>query len=337
MKLVGILFARRPLVAALVVVLLVGTTYADWATGPELSLTIFYVAPVALAALLGLWQGVAVALLATAGWFAADALANATYAHPAIPYWNTLVQLLLYALIVFFVSAIQRARLMQQELSEFIVHDLRSPLTAVRAALSSCSGSCEVADSPAHAVLRAGTNSLDRIARMIDDLLDVARAEGGRLKVSPEPLQAAQLVATAVEQMRPWATDLGVTVETAVAPDLPPLIADASLSLRVLINLLSNAIKYTPSGASVTVSASSAEARHVTLAVTDHGPGVPRQWQKRVFGKFEQVEARKSGAAIGTGLGLSFCKLAVAAQGGRIWIESEPDVRTVVSFELPAG
>ena len=122
-----------------------------------------------------------------------------------------------------------------------------------------------------------------------------------------------------------------------MATSLPLAFADAGLSLRVLINLVSNAIKYTPSGGVVTVSASFAHSQRVVLAVTDHGPGVPREWAKRVFGKFEQVEARRSGAAIGTGLGLAFCKLAVVAQGGRIWIDSEPDVQTVVSFELPAG
>ena len=107
--------------------------------------------------------------------------------------------------------------------------------------------------------------------------------------------------------------------------------------MRVLVNLLSNAIKYSPAGAVVTLAASSPHPRRVVLAVTDHGPGVPRAWLKRAFDKFEQVGARKAGAAVGSGLGLAFCKLAVAAQGGRIWMESEPGVRTVVSVELPVA
>jgi two-component system sensor histidine kinase VicK len=103
---------------------------------------------------------------------------------------------------------------------------------------------------------------------------------------------------------------------------------------RVLVNLLSNALKYTPSGKTITVSAKVTD-EGVHFAVTDEGPGIPKEYLHRIFDRFVQVEARKAGAPVGTGLGLTFCKLAVEAHGGRIWLESEVGKGTTVHFLLP--
>jgi signal transduction histidine kinase len=336
MKLLWYLQTRhRWLLAVIAGVLLLITTYADWATGPELTLTVFYVVPVALATLAGLRLGIAASGLAALGWSAADALTNAPHSHPLVPYWNALAQLALYLAVTFIVEALQRSRLMQQELMAFIVHDLRSPLTAIGAALKTCSPGRLEPDDRFGTVLHAGLNSLDRMSAMVSNLLDVARAEGAGLKVSLQPVDPSGLVANAAEQMRAWAGEVGVGLQVEIEPDLPPVSADPELSLRVLANLLSNAIKYSPRGSVVTISTSRYNQATVVFAVTDHGPGVPKQWVDRVFGKFVQVEARKSGAAVGTGLGLAFCEMATAAQGGRIWMVSEPDVETVVSLTLP--
>lgn len=328
---------NRAVIVGVSALLLLVTTYADWATGPELSLTVFYVAPVALATLAGPFFGLAAAALATMGWFTADALANASYSHPLVPYWNALVQLLLYLAVTLLVSALQRSRLMQRELMEFIVHDLRSPLTAIRAALKSCRGCVISPDRNIERLLSGGLNSLDRLTAMVNDLLDVARAEEVRLRASLKPIEPETLVANAAEQMRPWAADLGVDLRVETEAGLPQVLADPDLTLRVLINLLTNALKYSPPSSVVTVATRRYNQTSVLFAVTDHGPGVPREWVKRVFGKFAQVEARSAGAAVGSGLGLAFCQMATTAQGGRIWMESEPEVQTIVSVTLPCA
>jgi len=273
-------------------------------------------------------------VLAVGGWLSADVLANVRFSHPAIPYADAFIQLPLFLIVAYLVSALQHTRMMQQELTEFIVHDLRSPLTTIRAALKTCA----LPDMEEHSrerVLNAGGNSLDRLGTMVNALLDVARAEGGRLRAKPAELDVVAVAENAAGQLRPWAEDLGVEV-TVTAAEAPRAHADPDLTLRVLTNLLSNAIKYSPAHTTVTVAVAPDDTGGVAVSVEDHGPGVPPAWLKRVFGKFEQVQARKAGAAVGTGLGLAFCQMAVQAQGGRIWMESEPGVRTVVHFTLPS-
>ena len=113
------------------------------------------------------------------------------------------------------------------------------------------------------------------------------------------------------------------------------ILADADLVVRVLVNLLGNALKYSPVGGTVHVSAAAYPGDKVALHIRDEGMGIAPEWVDKVFGKFSQVEARKAGAAIGSGLGLTFCRLAVEAQGGRIWLESTVGQGTTVIFTLP--
>ena len=168
---------RRAQVLALALFLVGGATYADYATGRDLAVSVLYVLPVALAALVGLSEGAFLSVLAAGGWLLADALANTHYSHPLIPYADALVQLPLFLAIAYLVSAMQRARLMQQELMEFIIHDLKTPLTAIRAALQTARRNCDVTNPTLGTVLRAGMSSLDRMTTMITALLDVARAD----------------------------------------------------------------------------------------------------------------------------------------------------------------
>jgi NtrC-family two-component system sensor histidine kinase KinB len=234
------------------------------------------------------------------------------------------------------VSSLQRTRIMQQELMEFIIHDLKSPLTAIQAALKTSRRHCDLSNAALDTVLRAGLSSLARLTTMISALLDVARAEDNRLQTQIATVDVGELARSAAEQLQPWATDLQVSLSVEVAADTPPALADAELTTRVLVNLLNNAIKYSPAQGTVRVTVAAGPQAEALVAIEDQGPGVPAAWLTRVFGKFEQVQARAAGAAAGTGLGLTFCRMAVQAQRGRIWMESEPGVRTVVCFTLPA-
>jgi signal transduction histidine kinase len=110
--------------------------------------------------------------------------------------------------------------------------------------------------------------------------------------------------------------------------------ADPSLTQRIVVNLLNNAIKFSPQGGVITLQAAHASEGTVTISVHDQGPGIPVAWQRRVFAKYGQVSGGKSG---GSGLGLTFCKLAVEAQDGRIWLESEAGNGTTLHFSLPAA
>jgi signal transduction histidine kinase len=108
------------------------------------------------------------------------------------------------------------------------------------------------------------------------------------------------------------------------------------LTVRVLVNLLSNAIKYSPPQAVVTVQTFPYSANRLAFSVSDQGPGIPAEWASKVFHKYVQVEAHKTkGTASGSGLGLTFCRQAIEAQGGRIWLESDVDRGAKITFTVP--
>ena len=127
-----------------------------------------------------------------------------------------------------------------------------------------------------------------------------------------------------------------------VPPDLPPLWIDQDKVMRVFTNLIDNSLKFTPSGGRIALSAFVEESpprrgvmrRFAVCQVLDTGPGIPDEYRARIFDRFAQVKGRK-GRRAGSGLGLAFCKLAVEAQSGRIWVENRPEGGSAFSFTLP--
>jgi signal transduction histidine kinase len=161
-----------------------------------------------------------------------------------------------------------------------------------------------------------------RVERLVDTLLDIARLEVGGLELDLRAIDLASLVAGLIAEERHLAQATGVALEADLPPDLPPVSADRDVLLRVLVNLLDNALKFTREGR-VWVEAHSAEAGFVRIDVIDTGPGIPKEERERIFEKFTQVRGQVQ-ARRGSGLGLAFCRMAVEAHGGRIWIEDGP-------------
>jgi signal transduction histidine kinase len=119
-----------------------------------------------------------------------------------------------------------------------------------------------------------------------------------------------------------------------VPPDLPPINADASMIDRVMTNLLDNAIRYTPQGGHIQVSIEPSEAVH-TVTIADSGEGIPAEHRERIFERFVQVDTAKlQRGSKGSGLGLTFCRLAVEAHGGRIWVDDAPEGGAAFHFTL---
>jgi signal transduction histidine kinase len=171
---------------------------------------------------------------------------------------------------------------------------------------------------------------------MINDLLDVEKMECGSMPLDYAVLLAPELVASAVGQVAPLAKSQQLTIVRQIVADLPPFSGDEDKLRRTLVNLLGNAIKFTPRGGTVTVDARlSAEMRSVAFSVSDTGEGIPAEAFARIFEKFGQVELREAGRTMSTGLGLTFCKLAVEAHGGHIGVTSVPGHGSAFSFTLP--
>jgi signal transduction histidine kinase len=182
-------------------------------------------------------------------------------------------------------------------------------------------------------IISVAQRSSRRLSRLIDSLLDINLLESGKAVLHKRSSQIADLISEAIEEVVPIAEAKG---QSLVIEDrgeqLPMLEIDNDMIRRVLINLVENAVKYTPSDGEIRIKVSGGE-DDVRIGVSDTGPGIDVLDQKRIFEKFARVE--RKGRSKGLGLGLAFCRLAVEAHGGKIWVESGPEQGSVFYFTLP--
>ena len=166
---------------------------------------------------------------------------------------------------------------------------------------------------------------------------DISKLEDGSLKLEYGPIEPRALAERAASQVALLTREKELTLAVEVSPDVPTFSGDEDKLRRTLVNLLGNAIKFTPTGGAVTIVARKADgADHIFFSVQDTGEGIPKEAFGRIFEKFGQVESRKAGRKMSTGLGLTFCKMAVEAHGGQIWVESELGNGSQFNFTVPA-
>jgi signal transduction histidine kinase len=188
-------------------------------------------------------------------------------------------------------------------------------------------------DESVQSILSIALRSSRRLSRLVESLLDLGQLESGQAVLHKAPATISSLIAEAVEEVHPVAEARGHLLQFGVGKaELPTVDMDVDMIRRVLINLLENAIKYTRSGGRIAVSARRQE-DELLVSVSDNGPGIPPGEQKTIFEKFARVH--QEGHPKGLGLGLAFCRLAVEAHGGRIWVESTPGEGSTFSFSLP--
>ncbi len=221
---------------------------------------------------------------------------------------------------------------LREDLTSMIYHDLRSPLGNIVSSLGVLQGMVGQ-DDAANSILKVASHSTDRIQRLIDSLLDINRLESGQSIAERSEVHLEELVRLAVTDVGPSAAGRRQTIEVNIAAPLPSLWIDADMIRRVLINLLENAIKYSKTETKIEIGAKQ-DGDAVRFWVQDQGPGIPPAEQKRVFDKFARIKAG-SHRPSGLGIGLAFCRTAVVAHGGSIWIESEEGRGSTFIFTLP--
>jgi len=220
-----------------------------------------------------------------------------------------------------------------------IVHDLRSPLTAISTSMRLLSEMSSVDPSLSRLLSRttdASQRALRKLLHLVDSLLDIAKMESGSITLERADHMFAPIAQGVRLELLPLSEELEIKVEVLIPDSLPKLAIDAPKIERVLLNLVDNALKFTPIGGLVQVKAqaTSDRAGFARIDVYDSGPGIPNNYKERIFDRFEQVDGSQ-GRRRGTGLGLTFCKLAVEAHGGHIWIEDNPGGGSVFAFTLP--
>ena len=220
--------------------------------------------------------------------------------------------------------------------TQMLVHDLRSPLTAVATSLRMIATTLPETDPHYHTIQRlagAGSRGLRRVLARVDSLLDIAKLESGVMPLQRVPTQIASVVENVLNDLKPLADELEIRLETNITP-LPPLMLDADKIERALLNLVDNALKYAPQESTVWIEVLRSASDRLQLRVIDSGSGVPDSHKERLFDRFVQIEDRQV-VRRGVGLGLSLCKAVADAHGGRIWIEDNPTGGAIFVIELP--
>jgi PAS domain S-box-containing protein len=227
----------------------------------------------------------------------------------------------------------QRAIQMRDEVLRIVAHDLRGPLAiiVIEAGLLRRRGPEPERRSTTSA--EAIKSAAARMNRLIQDFLDVARMEAGRLHVEPCRTQPVQIASHAVESQRPLASAASLDLQVDLAQDLPDVWADRDRLHQVFENLIGNALKFTESGGRITVGAATQKAE-VLFWVADTGFGIAAEDQPHVFDQFWQARTDRRH---GVGLGLQIVKGIVQAHGGRVWVESKPHRGSTFFFTIPTA
>jgi signal transduction histidine kinase len=228
----------------------------------------------------------------------------------------------------------------REELTNMVVHDLRTPLTSMLASLKLIEEMSR--DHPEAAivtdVLDVSLRSSKKMILLVDSLLDIFKTESGRMELKRAAAALHNLAGHVVEDLSSLAQQQEIRLINTVAADLPLISIDAEKIERVFTNLADNALKFTPPHGSIALSArlfpDPAAPECILCEVADTGPGIPDDYRAHIFDRFVQVSGRE-GRRRGVGLGLAFCRMAVEAHGGRIWVENRPEGGSLFKFTLP--
>jgi signal transduction histidine kinase len=232
---------------------------------------------------------------------------------------------------------LRRAEAMRDDLTNMIIHDLRTPLTAISASLELLNHLSEQPLGQAEGqIVDRARRAAHRLNSMIGDILAVAKMETGELTPKLEQVVLAELLAERLEVFSVQAT----VEEKALRVDCPPHLTarlDPALAGRVVENLVNNAFKYTRPGGTIAVAASGSNGV-VQVSVRDTGAGIPDEYKEFIFSKFGQIPGEGSESLRkGAGLGLAFCRLVAEAHGGKIWVEDNPGGGSNFVMQVPAG
>jgi PAS domain S-box-containing protein len=224
---------------------------------------------------------------------------------------------------------------MREDLIAMIYHDLRSPLANIISSLDMLQSLIPIDSAPSlQPVFNIATRSSDRMQRLINSLLDIHRLESGQSLTNQKPTSVSDLIHDALDAITPIMESKKQTLQVELPEGIPLVWVDSDMVKRVITNLLENGTKFTPLQGNLTIGAEQ-DGRRVKVWIKDSGPGIPPESQQMIFEKFTRLQADKFPK--GLGLGLAFCKLAVLAHGGRIWVESKPGEGSRFIFTIPVA
>jgi two-component system phosphate regulon sensor histidine kinase PhoR len=239
------------------------------------------------------------------------------------------------AILVFHdITELRRLEKIRQDFVANVSHELRTPISSIKGyAETLLEGALEDKDNAKEFISIIYQDS-NRLANLINDLLDLSKIESGKMKMNFIPLDPVSLIKRAVTVIENQAKAKSIALKLDFASDLPKIKADETRFSQVMINILDNAIKYSSEGGSATISAKVVN-NALQIDISDTGIGISEKDLPRIFERFYRVDKARSRELGGTGLGLSIVKHIVSAHGGQVWVKSELGFGSTFSFTIP--
>jgi len=222
---------------------------------------------------------------------------------------------------------------LRTELFNMLIHDLKGPISEVIANLDILS---YIIDKKHLEYVEQAQSGCDILYRMIADLLDITRMQEGNMSIIEEKMVPYNFIHESVSNLSGLARKKSIFIQKPDASENEVVFrADKGLLIRVIHNLLVNAIHHSPKGERIEAGYETYDSGHIRFFVSDNGPGIAKEFQKSIFEKFVQLQKKKDGRRYTTGLGLTYCKMAVELHGGSIWVDSDGETGSCFSFTLP--
>ena len=232
-------------------------------------------------------------------------------------------------------EGLKELQALKDEFVFIAAHELKTPVAAIKGYLSIINDGLAgpVNDKVKDFIVKV-LNANARLIRLVEDLLEVARSEAGRIKIDVAPIDISLVIKETMGELKPLADEKSIKVNYEEFAGLPKVLADAGRVREILVNLIGNSIKYTLGSGSVDISHEVAENNLVTH-IKDHGIGMSKEAQAKLFTKFYRVATKETANITGTGLGLFIVKQIIEKMGGKIWVESIEGQGSTFSFSLP--
>jgi NtrC-family two-component system sensor histidine kinase KinB len=240
--------------------------------------------------------------------------------------------------VVLLLQDVTKLKELDQLKTQFLMtasHELRTPLTGISMSIDLLMEKGREKLSPKEQeLLKAAQEDVHRLRVLVNDLLDLGKIESGRMEMDFEAVSVRLLIEKAIALFEVQADEKGVELTSLLPKDSPNVRADANKIIWVLTNLIANALRYTDTGGHIRITTEYL-GDWTTVSIADDGPGIPLDYQARIFNKFVQVQTDRDVG--GSGLGLAICKEIVKAHGGTIWVDSTPGSGSTFTFTLPVA
>lgn len=307
----------------------------DYVNGKTVSTAFLYFIPVSIIA----WfasrrEAFLIATLSAISWLVVDIINDMEYPNASVRYGLFVMHLTFFVFVAVCTYYVRMAIIRQKEAFDFIVHDMKSPLSTILIGMEMLSESPELVSTQTKKLVRNAIASGNKILTMIHSVSDISKIEKKRFIVHIEEFELKKLIDTSLEQVAMFADKRGVSILTHIDPGLGKVKTDFWLVARILINLLGNAIEASPDNTKVELAVNGSGDKNLLFTVTDAGPGIEDSLVSRLVDGKYKVAAHKGGSFSGGGLGIRFCYLASKQLGGGISIRTSKNSGSAISLKI---